>query len=101
MCWQKKRLGALDPLNRVKPWLRDRMEMRGQSFDLLDIEHGIGFEERDGCFRFLSGLLIGAAARDGAGKNNRAAALAFADMGVQFQRLPERHPDRGAVAFHH
>ena len=28
-----------------------------------------------------------------------AAALAFADMGVEFERLPERHPDRGAVPF--
>ncbi len=43
----KERLGAFDPLHRIEPWLGDCMEMRGQAFDLLDIEHGIGFEERD------------------------------------------------------
>ena len=95
----KEAFRALNALHRVKPWLGNGMEMRGQSFDLLDIEHGIGFEERDRCFRFLAGLGIRAGAGDSAGINNRAAALAFAHMGVQFQRLPEGHPDRGAVAF--
>ena len=33
---------ALDPLHRIKPWFGKRVEMRGQAFDLLDIEHGIG-----------------------------------------------------------
>ena len=45
----------------------------------------------------LSGLRIGASEgeiRIGGG----AAALPFADMGVQFHRLPERHSDRGAVS---
>jgi hypothetical protein len=89
----------LNALHRVKPWLDNRVEMRGQSFDLLDIEHGIGFQERD-CFRrLLPRVCIGAGAGDLAGVHNRAAALAFADMGVEFQRLPERHPDRGAVPF--
>jgi hypothetical protein len=27
--------------------------------------------------------------------------LAFANMALKFQRLPESHPDRGAVAFGH
>ena len=98
-CIGKERLGALNALHRIEPWFGNRMEMRRQAFDLLDIEHGIGFEERDGFLCILSRLLIRAAAGHGAGIHNRAAALALADMGVQFQRLPEGHPDRSAVAF--
>jgi hypothetical protein len=97
----KKPFGALNALHRIEPRFRHRMEMRGQALDLLDIEHGVGFQERDRLFGFLSGLLIGAAAGERAGINDHAAALAFADMGVQFQRLPEGHPDRGAIAFGH
>ena len=97
-CRGKERLGALDALHRIKPRLGQRMEMRGQAFDLLDIEHGIGFQERDRLFGFLAALLIGAGAGERAGINDRAAVLAFADMGSKLERLPEGHPDRCAVA---
>jgi hypothetical protein len=58
--------------------------MRGQSFNLLDIEHGMGFQEPNGFCRLLFGPSIGASAGDLAGIHNRAAALAFAHTGIQF-----------------
>jgi len=78
----EKAFRPLNPLHRVKPWLGKRVKVRGQSFNLLDIEHGIGFQEWDRGLRLLAGFLIGAGARKGAGIDNTAAALAFADMRV-------------------
>ena len=77
------------------------MVLRGQIFDLLDIEHGAGFEEGNRGFRFLACCFILAVAGDGAGVDNGAATLAFADMGIEFEGLPKGHPDRGAVALGH
>ena len=39
----KEAFRTLNPLHRVKPRFRQCMELRGQAFDLLDIEHGVGF----------------------------------------------------------
>jgi hypothetical protein len=55
-CGGKEFFRPCNPLHRVKPRFRRGMKLRGQSFDLLDIEHGVGFQERDRFCRLCSAL---------------------------------------------
>ena len=77
--------------------LRLRVVVLGQAFDLLDVEHRVAFQERDLALDLLAfGVLLGA--REGVGIDDQRALLALADVGVQFERLLERHPTRRSEA---
>ena len=75
--------------------------MRGQAFDLLDVENRVALHEGNIALGFLAGSVVGFGARDLGGINDQAALLAFADMGVQFKRLLEGHPVRRGVSLRH
>jgi hypothetical protein len=89
---------ARDTLHGIKKRRGRRIEPRGQSFHLLDIEDGVAFQEGNIPLGFLSALPIrlgtdcDLACIDDEGPN-----LALADMRPMFERLLERHPDRGSV----
>ena len=62
-----------------------------QAVDLIDVEDGVGLEERDALFDALAGL-VGVLANDLACIDHRRTPLALADVGAERQRLAEGHP---------
>ena len=75
-------LGMLDALHGIQNGFRRGVEMCGQAFDLLDVEHSVSLHEGDFLRRLLAGLLVGFGAGDAVRVDNQAAMLAFADMGA-------------------
>ena len=64
-----------------------------QVVDLIDAEHRISAQERNGPFDFVA-MLVGLGLGDLVGIDHHRSALAFADVAAEFERLLERHPDR-------
>ncbi len=74
--------------------LRLRVVVLGQAFDLLDVEDGVALQEGDLALDLLAvAVLLGLG--DGVGIHDQRTLLALADVGVQLDRLLERHPARG------
>jgi len=71
-----------------------------EAFDLLDVEDGVGLQERDAAQLFLAGV-VGLRARQGVGVDHGRAGFALADVAAQGQRLAEGHPGRGLKATGH
>ena len=61
-----------------------------QSVDLLDVEHCVALHVRDFPLDILAGFFVVLGARDAVGVNHE---RALADVRVEFERLPECHPD--------
>ena len=64
-----------------EPLCGGRMVLRGQSFDLLDVENRVPLHERNIPLRFLAGLSVGLGAGDARSIDDKAPLLALADMG--------------------
>jgi hypothetical protein len=76
----KERFRPFDPLHRIKPGLGDRVELRRQAVDLLDVKDGVAFHERDIPLLLFARLLVLLGAGDGRGIDDKAALLALAHM---------------------
>lgn len=73
------------------------VEMLGQAVDLLGIEQGVAFEERNLAFDFVA-VVVGSGLADIVGIDDERAVLALADLPAMLGRLAIRHPDRRGVA---
>ena len=71
--------------------------MRGQTVDLLGIEHRVASQERDLAFDFVA-VVVGVGPADMVGIDDESAVLALAHLPATLGRLPIRHPDRRGVA---
>jgi hypothetical protein len=76
---------------------RERVIQRGQTFDLLDIEDGVAFQEID--FLFGSSPVSASVSFFVIEFAYTTSALTFAHMRAQLLRLPVDHPDRRGEAF--
>ena len=90
-----------DALHRLGARQRLRIETLGQAVDLLDVEHGVALHEGNGAFAGLAAICIRLGADDLVGVHDKTPLLALADVGLEFQRLLEGHPDRGGVSLRH
>src|SRR5216683_108278 len=91
-------LGALDAGDGVKLRFGLRVKVRGQAFDLLDVENRVALEKGNFALGLVAGLPVGFGAGDAVGVDHKRAFLTLADMRAEFDGLPERHPDwRGEV----
>jgi hypothetical protein len=70
--------------------------VRRQVVDLLDVKHGVAFEERNFAFGFIS-LLRGLGAGDLAREHDKLAILSLADLRPEFLRLLVGQPYRAGV----
>src|SRR5579871_611812 len=74
--------------------------MRGQAFDLLDVEKRVAFHKRDFALGVLA-FLVGFGPGDAVRVNDKGAVFPLANMGFKLKGLLERHPDGRGVAFRH
>jgi len=91
---------VFDTLLRVQPGRSLGVVMRGQAFNLLDVEHGVALHEGD-FPRLRLPLLARLLAGDGAGIDDKRPLLALLHMRAEFLRLLEGHPDRGGKSLFH
>src|SRR5262249_30261158 len=89
-------LGPVDALDRRERWLAPGVEMPRQSFDLLRIEHRVGFQKRDTLFGFLPGVVCRATGESVA-VDDRGARFAAADLPAKLLCLLVGHPNRALV----
>jgi len=80
-------VGMGDALNRVEPWHGLGSEAFRQIVDLLDVEHGVGFQEGNGLLALFAGLSIGLDAGDAVGIDD---AIALPEDDVAFHVKLER-----------
>src|SRR5208337_3162942 len=76
----EKLLGAFDAGDGVKLRFGLRVEVRGQTFDLLDVKGCVAFEKGNFALGLVAGGLVGFSARNRVGVDHRRAFLALADV---------------------
>src|SRR5713226_6737017 len=90
----EKLLGVFDAGDGIKLRFGLRVKVRGQAFDLLDVKNRVALEKVNFALGLVAGLPVGFGAGDAVGVDHERAFLGLADMGLQFEGLAERHPDR-------
>src|SRR3546814_20688426 len=93
-CCGKEAFGLFNALLGIQPRRMRGGIVRRKPLDLLDVEDGIAFEERNIPLDFLA-VLVRLGLGEGAGIADKRTLLALAHMRPQLPLLLELHPDGG------
>jgi hypothetical protein len=94
----KEAFGMRDALHGIEDWCGGCREVRRKIVDLLDVKHGVAFEEWNLAFGILS-LLRGLGAGDLADEHHKLAMLSLADLRPEFRFRQNSRRLRGQIFF--
>jgi hypothetical protein len=89
----------LQPFGELLGLLGEGVVVAGQAFDLLGVEHRVGFQERDTLGVLLSRAGVGFGFLKAVGIDHGGPMFSLADVPACFLRLVESEPDRAGVAY--